>query len=310
MTPFCAAVDWGTSQFRIWLLDQEGNIVARHESDEGLLVASETGFAAIMEKHLSALGAPSTLPVIVCGMAGSRNGWKEARYLEAPCQLEAVTHNCVKIEGHVRDIRILPGIAQRDVRHPDVMRGEETQLLGVASLANSAQFISLPGTHSKWVSIENGMVKSFATFMTGELFALLAENSVLKFTLDEDWDVDPASKNFLSAVEIAIEDPGSVSNKLFEIRSDGLLNNASSSAAASHLSGLLIGLEIAGVIGRYGKLDRVMVIASDKLSKAYSAALRYRGISVENCDGEEVAVYGLFHAACELWGAKMKKKKA
>lgn len=310
MTLLCAAIDWGTSQFRLWLLDEQGNVVARQESDEGLLVASKVGFSATLQKHLASLNAPTNLPVIICGMAGSRNGWKEARYLDAPCALEEVVLNCVRVDNPSRDIRILPGVAQRFIAHPDVMRGEETQLLGLTSRANYGQYICLPGTHSKWVSIENGMIKTFATFMTGELFALLAQRSILKFSLGESGDVDPDSKSFLSALDIAATDPGSASSRLFEIRSDCLLNNTSSQEAVSYLSGLLIGLEIAGAISRYGAIDNVTIVSSSNLAKTYASALNHRDISVDICDGEEVAIYGLFYAAQELWGGHLEKKKA
>ncbi len=123
MMPFCAAVDWGTSSFRIWLLSADGNILDERRSDEGMSRAREIGFDAILESHLAALGADPDLPVIVCGMAGARQGWREAGYLDTPADLARIIGNALVIDGYKRDVRILPGIAQRDPSAPDVMVG-------------------------------------------------------------------------------------------------------------------------------------------------------------------------------------------
>src|ERR1044071_1708813 len=124
------AVDWGTSSFRLWLVDRAGNVLGERRSSEGMMAASKLGFAALLQSHLEAVGAAPGLPVVVCGMAGARQGWVEAGYVDTPARLTSILQHAVPVPGQGRDIRILTGIAQRDPRAPDVMRGEETQLLG------------------------------------------------------------------------------------------------------------------------------------------------------------------------------------
>src|SRR5258707_13227478 len=162
------AVDWGTSSFRLWLVDRAGNVLGERRSHEGMMAAGKLGFAAVLQSHLEAVRAAPGLPVVVCGMAGAGQGWVEAGYVDTPAQLGSIPEHAVLVPGQDRDIRILPGIAQRDPKAPDVMRGEETQLLGALGVdaANDA-VVCMPGTHSKWVRTSGGAVEGFATFVTG-----------------------------------------------------------------------------------------------------------------------------------------------
>src|SRR3981189_3258643 len=133
------AVDWGTSSFRLWLVDRAGNVLGERRSPEGMMAAGKLGFAAVLPSPLEGGAAPG-LPVIICGMAGARQGWVEAGYVDTPARLASILKHAVPVPGQDRDIRILPGIAQRDPKAPDVMRGEETQLLGALGVdaANDA----------------------------------------------------------------------------------------------------------------------------------------------------------------------------
>src|SRR4029079_18953166 len=124
------AVDWGTSSFRLWLMDRAGAVMDERRSSAGMMVDSELGFAAALQSRRDAVGAGNDLPVVICGMAGARQGWVEAGYIDTPAQLASIRAGAVAVPGLSRDVRILPGIAQRDRNAPDVMRGEETQLLG------------------------------------------------------------------------------------------------------------------------------------------------------------------------------------
>ena len=152
--PAYVAVDWGTSSFRLWLIDRAGEVLAERRSDEGMLAAAKAGFPAVLQSHLVAIEAPDHLPVLVCGMAGARQGWVEAGYVDTPARLSAILKQAARVSGEARDIRILPGIAQRDAKAPDVMRGEETQLLGALGLdAAGEALVCMPGTHSKWVRV-------------------------------------------------------------------------------------------------------------------------------------------------------------
>ena len=285
MTAFCAACDWGTSSFRLWLLDRDGAVLGERRSDEGLLSVNGE-FEAVLERHLSALGAAADLPVVVCGMAGSRSGWQEAKYLNAPCALDNVAGSAVRVAGLARDVRILPGISQ--ATPADVMRGEETQLLGLGRDG----IVCLPGTHSKWAVIKDGRVERFSTWMTGELFALLSKHSILAATVEGNAAPDDA---FRGALNAAFDLPEALTNALFGLRAKALLSQDAGGASA--LSGYLIGLELVGV----GPAEDVTLVASGPLGDLYSAALEELGTPFTRVDATATTQAGLFAAATEIW---------
>lgn len=285
MSAVCAAVDWGTSSFRLWLMGGDGSVIAERRSGEGLLSVGGR-FEEILEAHLSAVGARVNLPVIICGMAGSRAGWQEARYLSAPCALSEIPGASVRVTGLARDIRILPGISQSDPA--DVMRGEETQLLG---LGTDGVFC-MPGTHSKWVTVRDGLVESFSTWMTGELFAMLSTHSILAATVEGEAAPDEA---FRTALNATLDAPEATTNALFGIRARALLGQESGGASA--LSGMLIGLELVGV----GIASDVTLISSGPLADLYAAALDVIGADVTRVDATAATQAGLFTAATEIW---------
>src|SRR5438445_13601106 len=254
------AVDWGTSSFRLWLVDRAGNVLGERRSPEGMMVASKLGFAAVLQSHLEAVGAAPGLPVVVCGMAGARQGWVEAGYVDTPARLAAMLEHAVAVPGQDRDIRIRAGIAQRDPKAPDVMRGEETQLLGALGMdATDDAVVCMPGTHSKWVRANGGTVERFATFMTGELFDVISRETILSHAVtgaDEAEDIDA----FRSAVIAAFKTPSLAANLLFQVRSGQLLYGGTPSAAREKISGTLIGLELAaGLTGEVPSIGITLV---------------------------------------------------
>jgi 2-dehydro-3-deoxygalactonokinase len=233
-------------------------------------------------------------------MAGSRQGWVEARYLDTPAPLDRVIESAVRVEEISRDVRILPGVAQRDPAHPDVIRGEETQLLGALALGIEDGFFCMPGTHSKWVALKAGTLEAFATYMTGEMFGLLARQSILAHAID-DTKVKPDDADFLAAVEAGIARPADIANRVFEIRPSQLLGFSPSGSGAARLSGALIGTEIAGARARFGRLGHVHLIASGSLSKLYARALEATGSAVDVLDADVVVRGGLHAAALRFW---------
>lgn len=306
MKPFCAAVDWGTSRFRLWILAEDGAVLHKLSSDEGLQFSAKIGFSKILEDHLNSFKCLNDLPVIICGMAGSRSGWKEANYLKAPVELTHIVENSVKIANTKRDIRILPGIAQHNANSPDVMRGEETQLFGMLFdksniVPTGTTTFCMPGTHSKWVTFENTRLQQFATFMTGELFALLSEHSVLKLSLSEHGVSNPTDPVFLKYVNKALSNPHEISTQLFSIRSSHLLGFTGLEAGHAALSGSLIGLELAGAFSKHGKSAHVILMASGSLGDLYAAALKECNVEVTFCDAENAGRIGLYQAAKILW---------
>lgn len=294
--PVVAAVDWGTTHLRIWLLDGAGRPTAERRTDDGLSAARAAGFPQTLERHLTALGAPPGLPAVVCGMAGSRQGWIEAPYVQVPAPLAAALSHPVRVPGIERDVRIVPGLSQNLAEAPDLMRGEETQLAGARLAGRRRHLVCMPGTHSKWVTIDDGVVTTFATWPTGELFWLLASHSILRHSIGgEPAGGGPA---FDDACASALREGGDIAPRLFPIRAAGLLHGLPAAEAAARLSGTLIGGEIASARRRWEPGgDGVTLIASGSLGTLYHRALRLAGIAVAPVDADRAVREGLMLAA-------------
>lgn len=299
--PAYVGVDWGTSSFRLWLVDRAGQVLAERRSDEGMLAAAKTGFPAVLQSHLAAVEAPDHLPVLVCGMAGAKTGWVEAGYVDTPAPLPAILNQAVRVPGQARDIRILPGIAQRDAAAPDVMRGEETQLLGALGLdAAGEALVCMPGTHSKWVRVRGGIVERFSTFMTGELFSVVSRETILSLAVagaDEAEDV----ASFNAAVKAAYAAPAFAANLLFTVRSRQLLFGGTPAAARETLSGTLIGAELAAGLSGAVPHAGVVLIASGRLAKLYRQAFDALSVTVQPVDADKAVRRGLSMAAAAIW---------
>ena len=299
-TPFCAAIDWGTTNLRIWLLDRAGTVLGERVSGEGMRACMPDRFEAVMESHLEALGAPSALSVIVAGMAGARGGWREAPYLAAPVGLDALHEGAVAVPHPTRDVRILPGICQRAPGREDVMRGEETQLAGAVAQGLSDGLACLPGTHSKWAAIEAGRLVSFTPFMPGELYAVLGGHTILKDTLGEG-GFEPADPAFRCGVEDMLGDHAGLTGKLFSLRAAGLLNGAAAPNPRARLSGLLIGAEISAARDAHGTRHDVGLVATGIQAELYRTALDLAGFRCHVLDGGGLVQRGLLDSARALW---------
>jgi 2-dehydro-3-deoxygalactonokinase len=294
------AVDWGTSSFRLWLIDRAGGVLQERRSQEGMMAAAKLGFATVLQSHLDAVGAASDLPVVICGMAGARQGWVEAGYIDTPAHLALILERAVPVPAQSRDIWILPGIAQRDPRAPDVMRGEETQLLGALGVdAAGEAVVCIPGTHSKWARVSGGTVERFATFMTGELFSVVSRETILAHAVVGANEED--TEAFKSAVIAAFETPALAANLLFRVRSSQLLYGSSPSSAREKISGTLIGLELAaGLVGDQPK-NGIVLVASGRLQVLYRLAFETLSVAVQSIDAEGAVRRGLSMAAEAIW---------
>lgn len=299
--PAFVAVDWGTSSFRLWLVDRTGHALAERRSDEGMMAAAKAGFPGVLHSHLAAISAPDHLPVLVCGMAGAKTGWVEAGYVDTPAPLTAVLKQAARVPGEARDIRILPGIAQRDAKAPDVMRGEETQLLGALGLdAVGEALVCMPGTHSKWVRVQDGTVAHFSTFMTGELFSVVSRETILSLAVAGADDAEDVA-SFKAAVKAAFEAPAFAANLLFGARSRQLLFGGTPAAARETLSGTLIGVELAaGLSGTVPKAG-ITLIASGRLAALYHLAFDALKVDVNPIDADVAVRRGLSMAAAAIW---------
>ena len=302
--PVLAAVDWGTSRLRLWLLDAAGKPLVERRTEEGLAVAGARGFEAVLERNLAEAGAAAKLPVIICGMAGSRQGWVEAPYVKTPAALSDIVAKAVSVPGTARDIRIIPGLAQRSPDRAEVMRGEETLMIGIAAaLAKGRRTVCMPGTHSKWVDCETGRVMRFRTWMTGELFALLSRGSILRHSMAEGAaSFEPGNPAFAAAVRDALDPRRDAMSLLFAIRADALLNGATPENAAARLSGLLIGTEVAAATAQHAKPSDsagVTLIAHGALASLYAEAFKVAGLAFDRFDADIAVQAGLMQAARE-----------
>src|SRR6266568_2707747 len=295
------AVDWGTSSFRLWLVDRAGHVLGARRSQEGMMAAGKLGFATVLQSHLDALGAANDRPVIICGMAGARQGWVEAGYIDTPARLATVLERAVAVPGAARDIRILPGIAQRNPDAPDVMRGEETQLLGALGMdAVDDAVVCIPGTHSKWAIVKGGAVERFATFMTGELFSVVSRETILSHAVAGAEEAEDLSA-FKSAVVAAFETPALAANLLFQVRSSQLLYGGSASAARERISGTLIGLELAAGLAGDRPRSGITLVASGRLQTLYQLAFESLAVPFRSIDAEDAVRRGLSMAAQAIW---------
>lgn len=297
--PAVAAVDWGTTRMRVWLLDAGGAVLGERRSDEGMLTAAGVGFQKVLDRHLAELAAVADLPVIMAGMVGARQGWIEAPYAETPANLADTLGAAISIPGSIRDIRIIPGIAQKNADAPDVMRGEETQLAGITALRGGGQHVvCMPGTHSKWVNVQDGTVTGFGTWMTGELFSVLAQQSVLKHSVGgAALAFRPDSEAYAAGVQVGLEQAAVLTSKLFGIRAGGLLLGLAPEDAAARLSGLLIGAEIGAGRARYPTSEPIILVGSGLMYDLYKRALVVAGIDSIQADADEAVRGGLFEAA-------------
>lgn len=285
------AVDWGTSAVRGWAMDGGDRILAEASSAEGMGTLEPSGFEAALIRLISdwlpADGAPP-VPVFACGMVGARQGWREAQYRHVPCSPLGPEVTRITPEDRRFTFTILPGLAQK--RPADVMRGEETQIAGYLAMRPGFDgVISLPGTHTKWAQISAGEVISFQTCMTGEMFALLADRSVLRHSVQAD-GFDPDA--FRAAVADALSDPQRLAARLFGIRAETLLSGLPPETARARLSGLLIGLELAATRPYWLGQD-VVLIGAPRLSALYRDALAAQGAAAEILDVTAMTLGGL-----------------
>jgi 2-dehydro-3-deoxygalactonokinase len=290
-------VDWGTSSFRAYLIGPGGTVEDEVGADLGIVRVERSRFENVLEEHVGPwLERRPDAPIVLSGMIGSRQGWVEAPYLECPAGLEDVARSLTRVEtAGGRDAWVVPGVRWRDEDGvPDVMRGEETQIFGALEpAAPGRRLFILPGTHSKWAVIEKGRIERFATYMTGEVFAVLSRHSLLGALMDHTAD-DPDA--FRLGVERA-RAPGGLLHHLFGARTLGLFGDVPPSGLRSYLSGVLIGHEAIAAAGEAAGFEGgACVIGSPRLSRLYAVALEALGLEATVAGGA-VAAQGLWRVA-------------
>lgn len=267
------AVDWGTSSLRAALLTADGAVKEERGNGRGILTVEAGGFSAVLRELCGDWLAQAPL-ALVSGMAGSRQGWREAPYCACPAGRDDLAGQLAWIEPGRS--AIVPGLSCEQDGVPDVMRGEEVQVFGTLDLLGIADaLLVLPGTHSKWVEVRGGRIAAFRTFMTGEVYGLLRRHSILARTLPPH---DPALDQpaFLQGVAHAARS-GSLLHAAFSTRTLALFGRMSEATLASYLSGLVIGEEL-----RVQALPRaglpLAVVAAPELARRYELALESLGV--------------------------------
>ena len=288
------AVDWGTSNARFALCD--GNGVAIETRQGPGAVESRGRFAEVFDAQTGAWRAARPgLPAFMCGMVGSAIGWLEAPYLPCPADLDEIADAPVPVRDAVSVVRGMR--CTNPLGAPDVMRGEETQLLGArvlnASLGTGRALVCMPGTHTKWVALSDGVVQEFLTSPTGEVFKALCEHTVL--VRDPSTPVTHIAVDFERGLAEAAKHPGQFLHQLFQARSLRLDGQLSREGAASWASGLLIGGDVLGALAIFEPSpdDLVHVVGAPELTRRYASALASRGRMVVEIDGTEAALRGL-----------------
>ncbi len=288
------AIDWGTSSLRGARLGTNGQVLESREFSRGILTVPPGQFEAVFYEHFGDWMQAEAALCLISGMAGSRQGWQEAPYCPCPAGFAELGQHLLWLQPH--RIALVPGLScmGQDALHtPDVMRGEEVQIFGALQLAgrDSATLV-LPGTHSKWVQVEHGRVTQFSTFMTGEVYALLSQHSILGKTLDLNGAFDEAA--FVQGVDQS-QTAGSVLHHLFAVRTLGLFERLSAAALPSYLSGLLIGEELRQQTVSADAAP-VILIGNNALTLRYTLALQHLGIACQSL-GAEATWAGLFALA-------------
>lgn len=288
-------IDWGTSNFRAFLIDvASGEVLDSRRSASGLRALSRAEFAHYCASQTEAWRENGAVPMYLSGMVGSARGWFEAPQLELPVSAMDLADNVVAAPG-LDNVWIVPGVKQVSPEHVDVMRGEEVQAFGALSLAGvESADCCLPGTHSKWVHLEGGRMHDFTTVMTGELYHAVRFHTLPGEPARDDAPFDEAAFRLgLSRAGC----PGGILHALFEARSRHLYAGLAAEQVGSYLSGVLIGEEVRAMREARPALQRVWLIGAESLRGSYTLALESAGIGVEAVDSDDATLAGVMAIA-------------
>lgn len=282
------AVDWGTTNRRAYRVDPAGKCCQEFEDAKGVLAVKSGGFpdgVAEIRQHLG------DLPLLLAGMVGSNRGWKEAPYVRCPAGLDELAGALVWVGEREA---IVPGVSYLTDQRADVMRGEEVQLLGAvaAGLVDPMGLVCHPGTHNKWATLRRGKISEFRTVMTGELFSLLKDHSILSDLLQGKVETGDA---FREGARLGLND-ASLPAELFSVRARVLLGKGNSNAAPSYASGLLIGADVRIGLSVPTAVE-VTVIGRPELTKLYATVIAEAGRKATQLDGERCFLAGIHEIA-------------
>ena len=274
--PNLIGLDWGTTACRAYLIGADGAVLARMNDGPGILKVENGHFGPWLDSMIGAwIATHGIAPLILSGMIGSRQGWKEAPYAKCPAGTNDIVKALARIEWGELTIALVPGLSTENDGMPDVMRGEETQIFGALALSRESDgLFLLPGTHSKWAEVRDNRIVSFRTFMTGEVFGALKDHTILgRLMSGNAADADAFTRGVREGA--SLESAGALLNRVFATRTYGLMDKLPGAALSDYLSGLLIGAEVAGATRQ--ATSAITIIASPALAQRYTGALRLLG---------------------------------
>jgi 2-dehydro-3-deoxygalactonokinase len=302
--PYMIGVDWGTTSLRAYLMAADGAVLDRQIRASGILNVPDGDYAFVLEEACGGwMERWPGLPVLMCGMIGSRQGWREAPYLQGDAGSKELAAALVTVTTGKYQVQIVPGLEAKSFNGgPDVMRGEETILIGaLAQGAPTEGLYCLPGTHSKWVSVFNGRIGAFSTFLTGEIYEMLCRRSILSALIKSTGSTSDEVRHeaFLRGLDLAGDGAGLL-HQLFSIRARALTGAGDEGTAGDMLSGLLIGSELLSVGDRLRSFrDSLVLVASGAIADRYRTALAHLGFKPRLFDAETACMSGLCAVAAE-----------
>jgi 2-dehydro-3-deoxygalactonokinase len=278
-------IDWGTTSFRAFRIAEDGTIRDRRASPRGIMNVPDGRFGETLREEIGPWLAAGETQVLLSGMIGSRQGWKEAPYIACPAGPPELAAALVDIPFDWGRVKLVPGLSATDEAGvAEVMRGEETQVVGVLAAIGGNGIACLPGTHSKWARVEDGRIVTFTTHMTGETFAALRGHTILSRMMREG----PADGAPFDAGVQRSGDPGGLLHHVFGVRALTLAGRLAETDSAAYLSGILVGHEVrAALAGMEGTV--VHVIGAPELTSLYARAISACGAYAERHDGEAAA---------------------
>jgi 2-dehydro-3-deoxygalactonokinase len=286
--PRLIAVDWGTSRLRAYLLDATGAVIEKVGADEGIMAVPPGGFPATLRRHVGHwLAARPGLPVVLAGMVGSRNGWVEVPYLTCPATAGDIARALAPVDlGDGLHALIVPGLTAEDQAGvPDVMRGEETKIVGSGV---EDGIVVTPGTHAKWSRVASGRIEGFATFMTGDFYGALMDHTILGKLAEQPEDEAGFARGLAACGR-----PGGLTHQAFSARTLVLLGKMSGREVGPFLSGLLIGTEVRHALAMADREAPVAVVAEGAVGRGYEQALAAHGRACRILPPEATFLRGL-----------------
>ncbi len=283
-------VDWGSTRLRAHAFDHSGRVIASRQNDRGMAsLSSPAAFADALSELLVAGFDDGKAPLLLAGMVGARGGWKEAPYAPLPADAASLAAALQPLEFEARRAAIVPGLCTADADFSDVMRGEEVQAMGLPA---DTRLAVAPGTHSKWLEVSNHRVEHFATYPTGELYALLMQHSLIGRGLRADaW----SDHGFRNGVHAARRHP-EWQHQLFGVRARQVRDTMPLDELPAFLSGLLIGYECTGALSA-GAGQSLTIVGGERIAALYALALREFDITATVIDGDVAFCNGLWRIA-------------